>query len=108
MKKNIANNGSVISSVAKKSSHFKKGDIIQMSNGERTWVIIFKGINNRKDTNTFDYFCMLNPDGDVLLNGFCDNETWKYATEEKKFELFYALTECSLFWNEKNKKMQWI
>ena len=85
---------------------FKKGDILSHTEGYCTWMVIFKGINESKDANKLEYYCMLNSYKEVVVNAACDEIGWHYATEEEKRTLFQAMLKQGMFWDENKMKVR--
>ena len=77
---------------------FKDGDILASHNYDDLWIIIFKKIDELKDTNNLIYYAMLNPINEIILESNCLKGDWELATEEEQQKLFNALKEKGLYW----------
>lgn len=85
---------------------FKKGDVLSCTENGSTWILIFKGIDKEQVISMFDYYCMLNPFGDIITNASSSDFNWHYATEEEKRTLFLAMLNQGMFWDENKMKVR--
>ena len=85
---------------------FKKGDVLSCTENGSTWILIFKGIDKEQVISMFDYYCMLNPFGDIITNASSSDFNWNYATEKEKRSLFLAMLNQGMFWDEKKMKVR--
>lgn len=81
---------------------FKDGDIVAMRNDCGIHIFIY---NYTKNEYSIAYHAIFTSRDIFKINGFCNGDHYRLATEEEKQKLFDAIKENGYYWNEYKKTL---